>query len=248
MNRMVSVFLGMLLTGILWGTTYAQDARSHKDWSFELSPMYLWAVSIDGDQTVKGEKTDLDMDWWDDVFDNLNGAFIVNFQGMYQQRWGFLTDLNYIVLEFDDGDIEVDYTITIFELGGFYRFYQGEHAIDGLGGLRYTKMDVDLDFPGPLPDVDQDKDWVDPFIGARWQWHFADKWRLNLRTDVGGFAVGSDVTWNAVGLIDFQPWQYVGLFAGYRVLYQDYSDGRGSNKFAYDATTHGPILGFNFKW
>lgn len=247
MNRIFLVSMIIFLTASMWGTVHAQDTGSSNDWSFELSPMYLWAISIDGDQTVKGKKADLDVGW-DDVFDNLNGAFIVNFQGMYQQRWGFLTDLNYVVLEMEDGKIDVDFTETIFEIAGFYRFFRGIHAVDGLAGLRYTHMDVELDFPDPLPNVDQDQDWVDPFIGARWQWHFADKWRLNLRTDLGGFGVGSDFTWNAVGLIDFQPWQHVGLFGGYRALYQDYSDGSGSKKFEYDATTHGPILGFNFKW
>jgi hypothetical protein len=35
--------------------------------------MYLWAVSIDGDQTVKGVDVDLDVPF-SDIFDNLNGA------------------------------------------------------------------------------------------------------------------------------------------------------------------------------
>jgi hypothetical protein len=35
--------------------------------------MYLWAVSIDGDQTVKGVDVDLDVPF-SDIFDNLNGT------------------------------------------------------------------------------------------------------------------------------------------------------------------------------
>ena len=216
-----------------------------KDWEFSLAPMYLWAVSIDGDQTVKGVDVDLDVPF-SDIFDNLNGALTVHFEGLYQQRWGFYSDLNYIVLEMDDGATDIDFTEIMFELAGFYRFTRGPHAIDGLGGLRYTSMDVDLDSPGP--DVDQGKDWVDPYLGLRWQWKFAEKWGSRLRGDIGGFGVGSDLTWNLVGLVDFKPWKHVGLFGGYRALYQDYSTGSGNNKFKFDATMQGPVLGLNITW
>lgn len=227
------------------------DTSTSKNWEFSLAPMYLWAVSINGNQTVKGNKVDLDVPF-SDIFDNLNGALTFHFEGVYKQRWGFLTDLNYIVLNPEDstplGNIKVDFTEILFELAGFYRITKGAHTIDGLGGLRYTSMDVDLNLPGPLPDVDGSKDWIDPFIGLRWQWNFAENWATKLRGDIGGFGVGSDLTWNLVGLVDFKPWEHVSLFGGYRVLYQDYSSGSGDNKFAYDATMHGPILGLNITW
>lgn len=38
------------------------------------------------------------------------------------------------------------------------------------------------------------------------------------------------------------------LIAGYRVLHQDYEDGSGANRFAFDVTTHGPIIGMNFRF
>jgi hypothetical protein len=33
------------------------------------------------------------------------------------------------------------------------------------------------------------------------------------------------------------------LFGGYRGLYQDYTDGSGRNKFEWNMTLHGPVLG-----
>ena len=232
-------------------TDAKSDISASKDWEFSLAPMYLWAVSIDGDQTVKGNKVDLDVSF-SDIWDNLNGALTFHFEGVHKQRWGFLTDLNYIVLNPEEstpaGDIEIDFTEILFELAGFYRITRGAHAFDGLGGLRYSSMDVDLDLPGPLPDVDQRKDWVDPYIGLRWQWKFAEKWGTNLRGDIGGFGIGSDFTWNLVGMVDFKPWEHVSLFGGYRALYQDYSTGSGDKKFAFDATMQGPILGLNITW
>jgi hypothetical protein len=245
MRRTLSVVILILVIGLIGLTAYAEDSSSNSNWEFSLAPMYLWAVSINGDQTVKGNEVDLDVPF-SDIFDNLNGALTVHFEGLYQQRWGFYSDFNYIVLEMDDGATDIDFTEIMFELAGFYRFTRGPHAIDGLGGLRYSSMDVDLDSPGP--DVDQGKDWVDPYVGLRWQWKFAEKWGSRLRGDIGGFGVGSDLTWNLVGLIDFKPWKHVGLFGGYRALYQDYSTGSGDNKFKFDATMHGPVLGLNITW
>ena len=247
MRRIMAVGIAVLVIGLVCSMAYGEESSSNGNWDFTLAPMYLWAVLIDGDQTVKGVDVDLDVPF-SDIFDNLNGALTFHFEGLYQQRWGFFADLNYIVLEMDDGPVDIDFTEIMFELAGFYRFTRGPHAIDGLGGLRYSSMDVDLDLPGPLPDVDHRKDWVDPYLGLRWQWKFAQKWGTRLRGDIGGFGIGSDITWNLVGLVDFKPWKHVSLFGGYRALYQDYSTGSGDNKFKFDATMHGPVLGLNITW
>ena len=245
MRRTLSAVFLILVTGLVGLTAYAEDSSSNSNWVFNLAPMYLWAVSIDGDQTVKGNKVDLDIPF-SDIFDNLKGALTFHFEGLHKQRWGFFSDLNYIVLEMDDGPVDIDFTQILFELAGFYRITEGAHTIDGLGGLRYSSMDVDLDSPGP--DVDQGKDWVDPYLGLRWQWKFAEKWVNDLRGDIGGFGIGSDITWNLVGMVNFKPWKHVSLFGGYRALYQDYSTGSGNNKFKFDATMHGPVLGLNITW
>jgi hypothetical protein len=246
MRGILAAVVMVCVMGLICPMAYGEDSTS-SDWEFGLAPMYLWAVSIDGDQTVNGNDVDLDVPF-SDIFDKLNGALTFHFEGLHKSRWGFFTDLNYIVLEMDDGPVDIDFTEIYFEVAGFYRWTEGPHTLDGFGGLRYTSMDVDLDFPGPVLDTDQRKDWVDPYLGARWDWMFAEKWMTKLRGDIGGFGIGSDLTYNLVGLVDFKPWQHVSLFGGYRVLYQDYSTGSGSSEFAYDATMHGPVLGLNITW
>jgi len=243
--------LGLLIILAFFGTTtLAQDtseAGGAKNWEFALAPMYLWAISISGDATVNGKDVDMDVSF-SDIFDDLNGALTFHFEGVHKQNWGFFTDLNYVVLNPENNSVDVEYTQILFELAAFYRLIEGNVVIDGFGGLRYSSMDIDVDPPGPLSGFDQRKDWVDPYVGLRWRWPIGQKWALRLRTDFGGFGIGSDISWNAVGLIDFKPWEHVGFFGGYRMLYQDYSDGRGSNRFAFDATMHGPALGLNITW
>ena len=228
------------------------DTSTAKNWEFSLAPMYLWAASVDGDMTVKGVKVDVN-ESFSDTIENMDGAIMFHFEGVHKQRWGFFADLMYIRLNPDDvstpiGDISIDYAEVLAELGGFYRYTRGVHTFDGLGGLRYSSMTGELGLPGPLPDLDQRKDWVDPFFGVRWKWRMAEKWGLRLRGDVGGFGIGSDLTWNAIGLIEFKPWKHVAFVGGYRALYQDYSTGSGRNRFSYDATMQGPILGLDITW
>lgn len=251
MRRILAASMLVLAIWLICQLTYAEESESNNNWEFILAPMYLWAVSIDGDVTVNGIKTDMDVPF-SDIWDDLNGALTFHFEGLHRSRWGFFSDLNYIVLNPEEstpiGDIDIEFTQILFEVAGFYRFIEGAHSFDGLGGLRYSSMDVELDLPGPLPDVDARKSWVDPFIGLVWKWQFTEKWNTRLRGDIGGFGVGSDKTYNLIGLINFQPWKHVSLFGGYRVLYQDYSTGSGRSRFSYDATMSGPALGLNITW
>jgi hypothetical protein len=71
---------------------------------------------------------------------------------------------------------------------------------------------------------------------------------LPARGDIGGFGVGCDFTWNASGLLVWQPWKHVALAAGYRALDQDYEDGEGRDRYKWDAVMHGPLAGINFTW
>ncbi len=51
--------------------------------------------------------------------------------------------------------------------------------------------------------LDVSKNWIDPLIGGRYLWRFADGWNIIARGDIGGFGVGSDFSWHALGLIEW---------------------------------------------
>jgi hypothetical protein len=224
----------------------ASDAESAGNWQFEMAPIYLWAISHSADQKVKGVDVDPDISFGD-MFDNLNGAMTFHLGGVHKQSWGLFTDLNYISLKPEDGSTDIRYKQFLFELAAFYRLVEGDLIIDGFGGARYSSMKVKVE-PSRASDFDQRKDWIDPYVGLRWKWNFADKWATDLRTDFGGFSIGSELTWNLVGLLHYKPWKHVGFFGGYRMLYQDYSTGSGDHKFSYDGYMYGPALGMDITW
>jgi hypothetical protein len=108
-------------------------------------------------------------------------------------------------------------------------------------------MDTDVKLKGGPINIkaDQKVDWIYPLVGMRWEWHFADRWKLLLSGDVGGFDLGGTrLAWQAGGIIDWQPFKYVSFIAGYRAIYQDYEEGsKGSkNYYNFDATMHGPVI------
>lgn len=247
MKKMKSIFVTGAILAMLCTSAFADDS-SDSDWQFRLAPLYLWAVNMSGDQKIGPISVPIDLDF-DDIFDKLEGVVTLNFEAMHNNRWGVLVDFSRIDIGDDQSlpsgaKLKVDFKNTLAEVDGLYRVASGEHNIDVLFGLRYTDQETTVD-PAPLK-VSQD--WLDPVIGARWWWNFADRWGLIVRGDIGGFGVGSDFTWQALALVDWQPFNNVSFTGGYRALYQDFEDSSSSKAFEYEATLHGPLLGVNIKW
>jgi len=62
--------------------------------------------------------------------------------------------------------------------------------------------------------------------------------------DVGGFAAGSRLTWQALGTVNYQLNDNWVFHAGYRALHVDYRKGG----FLYDTTMHGPLLAASYRF
>lgn len=97
-----------------------------------------------------------------------------------------------------------------------------------------------------------DVTWVDPLVGLRLRHQFTPGHELTLSGDVGGFGVGSEFSWQAVGAYRFhlgQAWgaNWSGML-GYRALYVDYSKGAGDTLYQYDMLNHGPIMGVSARF
>lgn len=92
-----------------------------------------------------------------------------------------------------------------------------------------------------------DVTWFDPLIGLRLRHRFSPQAEMVLRGDVGGFGVGSRLSWQAMGYLN---WDFArteravwSAMVGYRALYVDFKKGAGSTLYEYDMLTHGPIMG-----
>lgn len=254
--------VALILTLIAPAVSAEEKAKEKSDWEFQVAP-YLWAISTSGDVTVEGQDSDLDLSF-DDIWDELNIATMVAFDAR-KGRWGFYGDIVYANLgkETTVDGIKIDPTINLAWLtaGGFYRLGTWDLSevpaknaptvtVDAFAGARYTYLDIELDFKNvPQPTASGDKHWVDPLVGARAILDLTQRWAVSLNGSVGGFGVGSDFAWDAAGLIGYRFGLFgednAALFGGYKALYQDYTDGSGDDKFKWDVTLHGPILGLS---
>lgn len=260
MKKLITTALMVVMLAFFSASVFAGEQAEEGNWDFNLAPLYLWMVDMEGDLGIGPVNTGVNVDFGT-IFDNLEAVFTVHFEAMHRSNWGLFFDYNYL----DVGGsgpgpqglttINIDMTATIMEFGGVYRIENGPHNFDMLGGLRYTKLEPDVTRtpipPALIPPAEKrslSEDWYDPIVGVRYIYAFGNKWMISARGDIGGFGVGCDFTWNVEALVHFQPWKNVGFVAGYRVLDQDYEDGAGASRFAYDMRLAGPLLGLKFVW
>jgi hypothetical protein len=97
-----------------------------------------------------------------------------------------------------------------------------------------------------------DVTWVDPLVGLRLRHQFTPGHELLLSGDIGGFGVGSELSWQAVGAYRFAFAKGYGAvwsgMLGYRALYADYSKGSGSTLYQFDMLQHGPVVGISARF
>lgn len=261
----------MLVFMCLCIPAYAEGEISGSDeWQFTMLP-YLWMTGLQGDVTVKGISSEVDVGF-DDILDALDFAGQIHLE-VQRGRWGLFLDPTYMKLSADEdvssargylgADVDVSLEQWLVEFGGFYRAIerpigddQTRHiAVDVLAGARYIylKGDIEIQGTGPLGiriERDDSKDWLDPMIGARVFLDLTDRLILGLRGDVGGFDVSnsSDFAWNVLAALGYKLSDNMTLWAGYRYMDIDYDDGSGNNLFEYDVELSGPIVGLAVKF
>jgi hypothetical protein len=161
----------------------------------------------------------------------------------------------------------LDIEMTIAEVGAAYEVARsGPVALDVLAGARYwhQEADLSLDVSAGVQVSDLEVagvrafarsgsvNWLDPIIGARLRYTVAPGHELLLRGDIGGFGVGSDFSWQAVGAYGFELGTYQGVtfsgVIGYRALYVDYVQGEGRQRYEFDMLVHGPVVGISARF
>lgn len=264
-RRFLTIAIAAFIIAVFVPTVFAEEIPAeNNDWKFRAAP-YLWLVALDGDVTVRGQESDLDLSF-NDIWDELNIAAMLTFDAR-KGKWGIFGDTIYANLGKSKkvGGIKIDPTVKLARLaaGGSYQLGTWRLSdtvgkdgpsvtVDGMFGVSYTYLDIDLDIKG-IGDASGDQDWFDPLIGARAFFDLSERWTLSLNGNVGGFGVGSDFTWGAMGTIGyrfslFSAKNNARVAGGYRAIYQDYKDGSGDDKFEWDVTFHGPILGLVIKF
>jgi hypothetical protein len=252
-----------LMGPLAYGQTGAVSSPPflNSPWKFEVAP-YVWLPAMQGDLTVRGRTADIDLDLGD-TLELLFDAFKFAAMGRAEARKGNLLltlDLLYLDLEDDQTtarglETEVGLTLLITEFGMGYRLgtwplspdVLPAVSFDVLAGGRYAFLEPSIAIAGGPRggiDVERDVDWIEPFVGGRFLLTLSKRVTIGVRGDVGGFGVGSDLTWSLVGSIQYHVSRHVSVGGGYRALDIDYMQGSGG----LDVLMHGPLLGAVFRF
>ena len=122
-------------------------------------------------------------------------------------------------------------------------------AVINVGG-RYVDLStkLTLNLPPSPANFKVDKSWFDPTIGLRFAGPIGERWSYGVLGDIGGFGVGSDLTWQLTGSLSVRMTEHSLFTFGYRYIAFDYEEGQGLEAFKIDLAEHGPALGFRFEF
>lgn len=211
----------------------------------------IWATSLNGTVGARNVKSDVDIGF-DDLIDKTAFALNPSIE-ISKGDWAFAFHGTFAKLDeshtFADGrGGDVDMWLGVFDFSvayGAWRTLLGEMpltVIPAVGAqITYLKLEFD---PNNFDTVDADRTWVDPYLAGRVVLGLSEKFDWRTTALIGGFGVGSDLTWSAGTYIDWHFAKNWELNVGYRAVSWDYDQ----DDFTWDITMHGPWIGISHQW
>ncbi len=247
----------VLILGIIAASPAAAQAPAEDSWKVTIAPYFLGA-GMNGTTAVKGQEMTVDMSF-SDILDHLEfGA--MGLAVARKGNWGFGGDAIWMSLG-GTGTAPGPAGVT-----GSADMSQGAFAFYGLRRLapfadlmfggRINTLQGTLSFNGPNQTrVEGSQTWFDPIVGVQLRTpDTGRRWHAQVYTEIGGFGVGSDFTWQVFPTFGVNVAKWASIDFGYRWLDINYKSGeptpgvQNNTFFKYDVLTQGPVLGFAFKF
>ncbi len=243
--RRFSIAAGIMsaAVGLLPATLQAQEQAQEQDegWAIDLS-VYMLGAGMDGTIGMAGNEADIDVSF-EDILENpeLGGMGSVR---ATRGNWAFTTEVIYMALGGSRGPVSADVDQWTVEPSATFLVSE---RFETIVGARYNNLSTEI--RGPFGrDPSGTVDWWDPIIGARMILPMGDEWSFNLRGDIGGFGIGSELTWQVFPWLSWQFGARASMQVGYRWISVDYDEGSGLDEFVYDVVTQGVQAGVTFRF
>ena len=245
----------LLVATIAFVMTGSDMARA-EDAEWVIAP-YVWLPSVALEQVPGDGGTNISAE------DLLNKTDAVGMIRIEAARDHFGLTLDYIFLDLSDTRVipptgpgsslpvsvisELD--LTVFEIGGFYRFSgedSGLHALFGYRGISANTTVLATPEGGLTDRTDADSGLSDIFLGARYVVRY-NNWDFTAR---GDYSFGqSDGVLNLLASVGFRFTDWFALQGGYRYLALDFSeDSEQGERVSTNVELDGPFLGFVFRF
>jgi hypothetical protein len=207
--------------------------------TFAIQP-YFWFVGSEGNADI-GSNGQLHASFGG-MFDSMDASFGLRADmGPDSGPYRILFDTNYQSQSNDTRTGSFHAYRSSFESDIAWRPGQRD-LFDPLVGLRYTELDAVQLFDASNTAAAESRGWFDPVVGARGRIPLVDRLSLDWRADVGGFGVGSDLSYQLDASATWTFNRMFHAFAGWRYLKVDYS----SSTLDYDVAATGPYIGMSF--
>ena len=255
-NPLSAIILHATLIILFLPALAASGPSEDNRWDYHLAP-YAWLAGQKGDVATLSNlpPAEIDIDFWDDILGNINGALFLVGEAR-KGRFGAFLDLAYVDIEDETAtqgplfsSVSSSTKSWIVSAAGSYRLAENADAwLDLVAGIRYWSVDSTLTLrDGLLPESKYtgNDDWVDPIIGLKALTAIgSSRWRVSGGLLIGGFGAGSDLMWDASVNLGYQWTKTFTTTLGYRYLDVDYEN----DGFLYDVSQHGPVLGFSWRF
>lgn len=237
---------------LAWGAASAQamaPSDTEKDgWRLQITP-YVWMTGLEGDvKPLRAGPTGHVSRSFSDILSELDAAFFLTGTAR-KDRWVLHGDISHAATS-DKSSLPFGLTAkasikqTSGTLLGGYNWLQTSNTnVDVLAGMRLWDIHAKLSIPG-LGDVQSGASFIDPVLAARWRYQWAPQWSSLVYADIGGFDVGSRLTWQGVAALNYQWHDDLYFSVGYRYLQVDYR----RNGKRLDFNQSGPLLGATFRF
>jgi hypothetical protein len=237
---------------------------SSAEWSREYDPdkLYIttrlgvWGMSLSGDTGVKNLSTSVSASF-EDLIQNTNFAAFPSFE-LSKGNW--VLAINGLYANLSDEErftgplgvrrgVDVTANMGVVDVGIGYTIVRGTTTTGApftltpaIGG-RWTYIDLEIN-PLNAETRSANRSWFDPYIGLVGVVGITRKLDWRNAGTIGGFGVGSQLTWTAETMLEWHFSEHVGLDVGYRVLSWDYD----LSGFKWDMTLQGPWIGLSFNY
>lgn len=191
-----------------------------------------------------------------DIIDALDFTFMVAGESRFG-KVSFLYDTLYTDLSekgalggpfAGSAKLDVEMLLATAALG--YVLHEGNGTLlQGYGGVRLVDVSTDVRLAGGGPvgagfDAKVNDSWVDPIIGLRGRMALSEKVSVGGFASIGGFGVGSDLSFDIFGGLEYAFSERFSANAGFRYMSFDYE---GDNA-DLDLEMYGPVVGITMKF
>lgn len=223
-------------------------------WAGSLT-LYGWLPSVSGDlqSNSSGQRSDFSFDE-KNILESLDFAAFATLN-LQRGRLGFIVDALYTHLSNGtnlggpfDTRVDGDMKMAMVTGAATWRVYQASSFFaDALAGVRLSYGEVTINtwrdrFRGVSHSEQQGATWIDPLVGVRLGVDLTDRISLKGIADIGGFGIGSRLTWEFYAGAAYAITPTIRLEAGYRYISVDYD----ADRVTIDTRMQGLAAGVTF--